>query len=828
MNESKGVARADKPLWRRVLVGLARGVGVVLTVVVALVAALLLFLAHPPADLMRRAALPVVAQVLGHPVELGAFELDLGRQGHIELRDLVLPPLPGYELPLLTLSRLTVDYDARAVGEGKLVVQRVEVEQPTLFVEAREGKLNWLAFLDKLAQGKPKAPEPPEPEAEVEPKLAGAEPSPFEVVLKRFAVTGISAYVQDGERTVLLDALDIGAEGRLRGHEADMTLRVKLARRNPKGASIALAVQKPQPLEAYLDTRLEIEARLTRMKPLAATFTLALDVGAERVVSAYAVPPLKLGLRMAGDLDQKLDRARLQRFKLNLDGEELVDLQATVEGLQGQQRVEAHLVALTLPFARLAQYARAVVSGVDLGGALRVRDLKLRAALSELGKGLPPHLSGRVEFDKLRAKVQLPLGGLAAQGKDAALAGGVAKQTLALKELSGSIRFAAARGAAGAAADDSGTLLAGLPEPNAAAQPSDKSSGVQAMINLHLAGLAAPGAKVGNLDLDVATAVTLKGLAPQSVAGRLRVALGGASYRHPVHGVLRASTRLAVDAHAHLPSRAASLKRLDLSFERLLRLHLSAQAKDYQKGPFRAHVKLKPVSLRALLARMPAKIRRSLPLARLKGQVGLELHASGRPPPAGASPLALPLRYDLRLALSDISAVLRGKKGKPGPRVRDLDSRLRVRGRPGRVEVQGKLSLAEAREPAQGIRVQGIELSALSASISPNKLKAELALAVKRVQQDALGLRLDQRGLRLNWRAKAALGGRGVSALLRKRRAKLGEVEVVFDGGLKRVHARLPGVDADLRGTRFSLTVKKRADAKAPLSLQVGFGFDGM
>ncbi|MBW2735862.1 MAG: hypothetical protein JRH20_26040, partial [Deltaproteobacteria bacterium] len=38
----------------------------------------------------------------------------------------------------------------------------------------------------------------------------------------------------------------------------------------------------------------------------------------------------------------------------------------------------------------------------------------------------------------------------------------------------------------------------------------------------------------------------------------------------------------------------------------------------------------------------------------------------------------------------------------------------------------------------------------------------------------------------------------------------------------------LPGVDADLRGTRFSLTVKKRADAKAPLSLQVGFGFDGM
>lgn len=796
-----------------------------LTVVVATLVAVLLFVAYPPADLMRRAALPLVAQALGHPVELGAFELRLGRRGHIELRDLTLPPLPGYKLPLMTLARLTVDYDARAAAQGKLVVKRVEVAEPTFFVEAREGKLNWLAFLEKLSQGEQPAPAP-EAVEEIEAPAESAQPAPFEVVLERFAVTGIAAYVQQDGRTLLLDGLDITAQGRIRGNEGNATLRVKLARRNPKGASIALALEQPQKLQAYLDTRLEFEARLTRVKPLAATFSLALDVGAQRVVSAYTIPPLKLALRAAGGLDQKLDRAHLKRFALHLDGKELLDLRAVVDGLQGQQRVDANVVALTLPISHLGKYARAFFPALEVGGALRVRDLKLRATLSELGKGLPPQLSGRVELDKLRAKVRLPLGGGAGKGAKAEATAG--KRVVELQDLSGSVRFAAAEGGANLELPDAAALLAGLPEPGAQAPLVEKAAGVRALVELHLANLRASGARVGKLDVSLATAVGMKGLTPQSVAGRLRVALAGARYHHPSLGPLRASTRLAVDAHAHLPSRAATLQRLDFDFERLLRLQASAVAEDYQRGPFRAHLKLAPLSLSRLLSRLPAKIRRGLPLSRLNGRVGLELKASGRPPRAGASPLALPLHYDARLALSDISATLRGTKGKAGPSVEDLDSRLRLRGRPGRIELEGGLSLAKAHDPSQGVTVGAVQLSKLTARISPKKLDAGLELAVGRVRQDALGMRLDQRGVRLRWGARAALGGRGLAALLRKRRAPLGKMDVTLEGGFESLRAVLPGVDTKLTGTRFSLGVKKTAVAQAPLAVKVAFGFDAM
>lgn len=136
---------------RRIGRALLHASSLVLALAIAAIATLACVLCFPPAELLRRAALPLARQELGlAQLDFGSLDFSLGRRGHLEIGDLYLGPPAGYALPLVTAKRISLRYDLRKLGSRHLRVELLELVDPVLRVERREGKPNWVALLETL------------------------------------------------------------------------------------------------------------------------------------------------------------------------------------------------------------------------------------------------------------------------------------------------------------------------------------------------------------------------------------------------------------------------------------------------------------------------------------------------------------------------------------------------------------------------------------------------------------------------------------------------------------------------------------------------------
>jgi len=725
-------------------------VGALLLVVLALVVGAVAFLLNPPSSLLRRAALPLARQLLHHPrLHIGAVTLLPGSR--LELRDVLLGAPRGYSRPLLRLGSVLVRYDLSTLTDGEITVRQIQLERPVVHLETRQGKANWQAFLAGFTGDKPaQEPEPEEP---------GGLPD-IKVRLDSVSIIGLAAALDDGHRRVVLDSLNLALGGFYSPTASDLRLRLTLEPRQAGSPSLTLGHgEAKQRMEADLDTRLDLAIRLQDLHRPKVELELALDLASKRLVGPVPLSPVKASLRLEAVASLAEDRLRIRRLGLTLADEEIIALEGTVRKLTEGRELDLLLSRLRLPLDKLAPYAAAFLPGVEVGGLVEVRDLRLRSSQAELqalanptGEATTslPRLEGTVRARKVRVRlardspagVPLRLDGL---DLDLALSAG------------------------GAAPLDQAQILAALPPAATSPAPGSlKAAGVPVALlaRLGVGAFKGMGARVRGMDLSLSAGAGLDGgLRPGPAALRVALSAPTISYRSAATGALSLGLRAEAAGSAHLVQRNASLKFLELEVPKLLKARLQASLEQWGQRALNADLRLWPVDLKRVVAWLPPRLKAPLGKARLSGTVELKARARGRLPGAGPiRPLSLPLDLNLDLGLRRVALDDPGRELKLAGLEADLDLRTRS----NLIHLDGQLSLASLAKPDLTMDLSGLKLTPLI-KITREKVHADLALALDTLRKADLGL--VARSLKLKQRLSSRLR---VDRLLAGRSAWLG------------------------------------------------------
>lgn len=842
MRPSDGTAAASatraRRRWLWPLRLLARFVGILLVVITALAAGAVCFALFPPADLLRRAALPLAQKILKHPnLHLGALELT-PRDG-LEIRDLWLGPPAGYQLPLLTIKRITVRYDLSRIGQGEVHLRNVLVERPVIRAESRSGKLSWLAFLEGLPRSQPKPDEP-------------SEPSTLAIWIHRVSVVGLAAYLDDGRNRISVDGMSVALSGLYSPARAHLDLALRFEPRAPGRSNLGLLARGlagAEELGARFLNRIALDVTLdgklpapgsSALPPLRAELGLDLDLGSQELRSPWVKDPLRLRLALRAKADLPKDRAELERFTLTFNEDELCRVAAALEGLKTPRTARLRLESLALPLERLLPYARGFLPGIDAGGTVRVRDLEVsgpiavlrperseqRTAEEHRGQGARlPQVSGAVALERVWAKVKR------------------GAQRAELRDLDLALVFASRR--------EGQTLARSLAELLTALPPLARVPGVEALTGAARAapvaaqgrirlGLArAAGAELRGLELRLGAGVDLAGLRPAAVASRLQLDAGALRYRHPTLGPIELGLQTRLLAGADLVAQRALLESLELSLDDLLSLSLRARAEEFGRKAFSAELDLRPVELARLLARVPPGLRGQLAGLKLGGRVGLKLRARGRTPRPRTPPLRLPVELDARVALEGIGVEDRAR----ALSLAKLGGAITIQGKPSDLRVTTDLRIGELQKPDQSLKVEELSLP-LSLRLSPERtgsgrdyrLEGTVGFAAGRVRKADAGLGL--RGLKL----ETTLGVRvPLEGLVAGRRVALGPSQLRTRVGFDRARLSSGALTLDKLATDVAVSytpgqpeptevvVKTRIDAlqHAPQGVKVrGIGLE--
>jgi hypothetical protein len=774
-----------------VLILLGEVIGTLGVVVAALLLAVLTFALVPPSDLLRRAALPIARKVLGHQ-RLFLGKLSLSPLEGIELQDLWLGAPSGYALPLVTVKRVVVRYDLSQILRGEVRVREVQVERPVVRVEEREGKLNWMAFLEGLPKSEPKPEEK-------------SEPPDLQVWVDRVSVIGLGAFLDDGKEKVALDSLHLGVTGFYSRKRSHFDVAVRLEGRDPNEASVSLLRRSQARGETALGGRflskVKLDLSVDRVEAPRVGVDLAVEVASVELRSAWQLDPVRLALRLKARADVPGQRAEVDQLSVAFNGAEILALQASLEGLTtASQQVKLLLSKLHLPLDRFAPYARAVVTGVDFGGDLEVRDLRLTGAVDDMvTQRRLPRLSGTVSMDQVWARVARS--GQRAEIKDLGLRLVLAAGQRGKREITRPHEILAALPA-----------LTARPAASALAPTERPVPSVALLGRLRLGQVRASGAEVRDVDLRFASGAHLVRGEPRAFGARVSLALPAVHYRHPTLGPLQVSLRTSLEGSGDLGQKTATLDRFELALDDLLKVRLAARVTDLDRRPaFAAELKVEPMDLARLLARVPAALRAPLGRARLVGRVGISLKAKGRAPAPRTPPLRLPVELDGRIALEGVSL----DDPERALVVSKLGGEITIQGKPSDLHLGGALDIGALRKPDQRVAIQGVRLP-LALHLTPASLEAKLGLRLSQIQKEDLGLAA--KGLDLSAAVTAAVPVEQLVAGKAKA-LPLGPTSVKLGLGWDALRISRPG--ATLALGPLKTTVDAAYDGTRPEAIQV-------
>lgn len=790
--------RAGVGLGRVLGVG-ARGVAGVALVLGALLLGALAFLFNPPSELLRRAAAPVVRELINHQgFHVGGVTLLPGSR--IALKDLLLGPPDGYGRPLLRLGSLVVRYDLSTLLDGVVTVRQIELDRPVVHLEMRGGKANWQTFLDGLTSGETK----PEPEAD-EP---GGLPD-IRVRLDRLAINGLAAALDDGDSRVVLNSLNLTLDGFYSPRKSDLSLRVVIKPHEGGGSSLTLRHGAgDKRIEADLDQRLDLQVRLKDLHKPSVELKLDLDLTSQGLRAPMELSPVKLALRLDARASLAEDRLLVRKLGLTLGDEEILSLEGKVDKLTGARDLDLLLRRLRLPLDRLAPYAAAFFPGMELGGLLEVRDLRLRSSQAELqaltapatspAPPALPRLDGLVRASQV--KVRLP-------------AHGPAGMPLQLTGLDLELALAAG----GAAMLTEQQVLEGLPPAATSPAPGSlarRQTPVALLGRLHLNAFKGAGATIRGLDLSVSAGAGLgAGLEPGPAAIKAALKIPSLIYSSAATGRLSLELQAAAEGSAHLGKRRARLVRLDLKVPRLIQARLKASLEEWGQRALEADLHISPLDLAKVVAWLPPRLGAPLGQAKPAGTLELKASVKGRLPGAGPlRPLDLPLDLDLSLGLKGLGLNDPGRKLK----FAGLGGKLSLKTRRDLLRLDGQLAMASLAKPDLSLALTGLTFSP-TVNITRRQLKADLVLGLERVNKADMGL--TSQGITLKQRVTSALR---MDRLLGGRSATLGPTRTETRWTVDRLRMALPAntITLEKKDTTLALTLDPRKGGSSTLSLK--------
>lgn len=384
---TKGARRSDegqkRPLWRRILKWSAVGLASLVGLVVLLVSAVLLLL-HT--DWGRAQAVRIGLSFLNdsirgsvHVERLEGSVLDELAVVGAEIRD------PEGNV-VASVARIEVGWDPFALIDGRVVVHRVDVQEPRFVVNDEEGRVGVARAFEAV---EPSSPEPPPP---------SEEPSPWVILVERLTIDG-GAVAMDpspdapGVRDLTLDVAVRFGGGRLRWEGLELAATPTGV---PVGGISVLTSGELLEGRVVIDTlRARVGESVVVLRGSAGPFDdLRADVRLERLTANLdELAALFPGLPLMGEVD-------VEGTVQGGEDEAVADLEIggslgriVIHGEAARTEGEALQWELTLIGRDLTPGA--VVEGVE---PRLVADLDLRAG----GRDVPPDGRAALSLDVLR------------------------------------------------------------------------------------------------------------------------------------------------------------------------------------------------------------------------------------------------------------------------------------------------------------------------------------------------------------------------------------------------------------------------------------------
>lgn len=805
--EEKAPRKLKKPpIVARIILSLIKTLGITIGIVFAILIAVLVFLMRPPEEVMRRAIEAAVQKATGSHFALNGLDFRLGTQGKIEFRNLSLAAPTGYHLPLFTLNKIGFSYDTDLLfaKSKKITIKEIIIDRPFIYVEHKAGKLNWLDFLDRLNQNAEKTIKE-EIKKEHKEKAKGPPALPdIEFKLKRFALKDFGAYVDMPDQRLVLNALGLDLNVDYKNKDAQANLRVELKAplkaKSIKGSALALKVEKPERVLAYFDTTMRLDAKLKKLFPAAeGRLDFQYDLKPREIKTKYKLPLPQLSIKLALKADQLKDQAEVEKASIRFDDKELLDLEASVAPILKNQQIDLLLKKLHLPLDTFARYSKVFLPKIKYGGSIDLKNLSVRSPLKPLMENkLPHHVKGRLELNKIWAKAKQMLGPQKTQ-------------SATLRGLNSELIFAL-NGEDGKTRPSEDRVLAKTLIKRTAKEVNTSASDahVKAVFRFALDHADGMGGVLNDLKLGLSSNLMLSSeKAPTLFASQMQMDLNRASYHDPKLGMLSVGLKTGLEASGNAQTKDVNVKRFYAFLDDLIEFKTNAIIKAEGFKKLFAKTELKVHSFAKLYQKVPASIRKDLPIRSLKGKTSFELIANGRrPKSSNLSPFSLPLSVEAKWRVDQLGVRTKGANLEGGV-IDQFNTLFTIKSKRDQILIDGDTKLQSVQMPMMGIALADFGLP-IQIAIDKSKVKMNYQLGLARFRQRQSGLSAEGKDVGLKGELKlfAAIE----DFIYQKPNARIRSLKTSHDFNLKHVNWRMPTTYGALDQFDVSFAFKHQID----------------
>ncbi|KMP11464.1 hypothetical protein UZ36_04365 [Candidatus Nitromaritima sp. SCGC AAA799-C22] len=343
------------------------GLGLVLAFVLLLAAAGIVLEYYFPSETLTPIARRELSRVLKMPVDIERIDLSLLRG--VRVNELAL----GKDASFLTIHSVVLDYNLTQLMQGKLVINQVIVDRPSVNAILKNGIWNFQPLLELGGAGQPS------PEKEKQP--ATVPPIPLAVDLKQLAVRNISLNLDmDGQTKARVNGLTLTAKGSAKLSGIDLQLNVSMTPPVEDGGhNIEFVSTQGQEIDfkTRASSDLNFSTRDLNRITLDGTFGFAQNV----IRAGGDLPAMDVSGNLSLDAAVKKQELNLHSVRLNLGKQNGIELAGEVRGFLANPVFKLAVNNGSFDLGELAGAAASLLPPVKAKGRVKISGLQVSGRL---------------------------------------------------------------------------------------------------------------------------------------------------------------------------------------------------------------------------------------------------------------------------------------------------------------------------------------------------------------------------------------------------------------------------------------------------------------
>jgi len=279
----------------------------------------------------------------------------------------------GEQNPVFAVQNITLDYDLTQLLQGRLVVNKVIVQEPKLNLVSVNGVWNFQPLLDLGSSSE----EPPPAKKKVEKKSQGLPAIPIAVDLQKFTIRNIQVNLDmDGEMKSRLEGLSLEARGKVNSEGIDVSLQIIMA--PPAGGEHNLEFFSTQGkvIDVKTLSLVNMEISAQDLNNIRLKGTLQLKNNQFKIGDPLPSPDLSVEIDLTAAVQEQ--GVNIQQLNLNIGEENRVDITGSATQLAEDPRFDIRLNSAAFKIEDLIAWAGAMIPAIKAKGKILVSNVEVK------------------------------------------------------------------------------------------------------------------------------------------------------------------------------------------------------------------------------------------------------------------------------------------------------------------------------------------------------------------------------------------------------------------------------------------------------------------